>query len=658
MNVPGPVSSNDSRAARPVFISFSSTNQDRAIELSEALEARAVRCWMSCRDVDPGENYQEAIVQAIRGARAMVLVFSSAANSSDEIKKELSLASRNRIPVIAVRIENAEPTDAFAYELSTRQWIDALHGWDMAIDRLVSSLDHVGQAIAGEPLPTRPRLLSPRVATVCGAVALVGVLAVGLYFWRPFPRSERLTVQIADIKAVDVPQGSALAFQQALADAISDENVVQIKDKDATYALTGTITNLDGKFDYAVRLTNPLSGDVLWSANRTVDMAAGAAGPQQAAASVSWVVRCALGDAMESPRPLSEQALSLYLQHCQLDLWGDGGLRWPLQVKSDKNVVSRRLDIANQLIADAPYFSRSWSLLARDAGAAAVLATPFGTSPQAAAKLSVTARDAVHRALQLDPRDGYAYLSAAYLVPWRDWTQREAMHKRSAELSGRHCGCEHEQYALLLLRVGRPSDAIVEAQRALDIQPNSASALDLLAISYYAAGHVADGDRVVASRTSFWKGTSGSLNMTLYQAIETKRWAQAADVSKQIFDQPSEAPLVEAFAALASGNQARIASARSVVVAMPLDLAVIQPRVSFLVAIGDSREAMAILTPQTLKREPAMDYVLDPQVAPLRTDPAWIEMLKQRGMIYYWRKSKKAPEFCKSAKAPPVCQMI
>jgi len=240
VNVPGPVSSNDSRAARPVFISFSSTNQDRAIELSEALEARAVRCWMSCRDVDPGENYQEAIVQAIRGARAMVLVFSSAANSSDEIKKELSLASRNRIPVIAVRIENAEPTDAFAYELSTRQWIDALHGWDMAIDRLVSSLDHVGQAIAGEPLPTRPRLLSPRVATVCGAVALVGVLAVGLYFWRPFPRSERLTVQIADIKAVDVPQGSALAFQQALADAISDENVVQIKDKDATYALKGT----------------------------------------------------------------------------------------------------------------------------------------------------------------------------------------------------------------------------------------------------------------------------------------------------------------------------------------------------------------------------------------------------------------------------------
>ena len=64
----------------------------------------------------------------------MVLVFSEAANNSDEIKKELSLASRYRMPVIALRIEDVEPSDAFAYELSTRQWIDAFDGWDKSID--------------------------------------------------------------------------------------------------------------------------------------------------------------------------------------------------------------------------------------------------------------------------------------------------------------------------------------------------------------------------------------------------------------------------------------------------------------------------------------------------------------------------------------------
>ena len=69
----------------------------------------------------------------------MVLVFSEAANNSDEIKKELSLASRYHIPVMALRIEDVEPSDAFAYELSTRQWIDAFDGWDKSIDSLVAA---------------------------------------------------------------------------------------------------------------------------------------------------------------------------------------------------------------------------------------------------------------------------------------------------------------------------------------------------------------------------------------------------------------------------------------------------------------------------------------------------------------------------------------
>ena len=70
----------------------------------------------------------------------MVLVFSEAANNSDEIKKELSLASRHHVPVLALRIEDVEPSDAFAYELSTRQWIDAFAGWDQSIDALVGRI--------------------------------------------------------------------------------------------------------------------------------------------------------------------------------------------------------------------------------------------------------------------------------------------------------------------------------------------------------------------------------------------------------------------------------------------------------------------------------------------------------------------------------------
>ena len=98
MDEPEPVSDRARFVSRPVFVSYATADRKRALSVCEAMESRGVTCWISSRDVAPGENYQEAIVHSIRGAGAMVLVFSRAANNSDEIKKELSLASRYRVP--------------------------------------------------------------------------------------------------------------------------------------------------------------------------------------------------------------------------------------------------------------------------------------------------------------------------------------------------------------------------------------------------------------------------------------------------------------------------------------------------------------------------------------------------------------------------------
>jgi hypothetical protein len=146
VNEPGPVITDEQDASGAVFVSYATSDRKQALNLCKAIERRGRPCWIAARDVAPGENYQEAIVRAIRTARAVVLLFSRAANNSDEIKKELSLASRYRVPVIAFRIEDVEPSDAFAYELSTRQWIDAFEGWDRAVDSLVG---RIGQMSGG-----------------------------------------------------------------------------------------------------------------------------------------------------------------------------------------------------------------------------------------------------------------------------------------------------------------------------------------------------------------------------------------------------------------------------------------------------------------------------------------------------------------------------
>jgi len=119
-----------------IFISFASQDRKVAMTLCSALESRGFRCWISARDILPGENFQSAIVRAIRNAKIMLLVFTANSNNSEEMNKELALASQSKLIVVPLRIEDVTPNDAFAYEFATRQWIDFFADWEFAIQQL------------------------------------------------------------------------------------------------------------------------------------------------------------------------------------------------------------------------------------------------------------------------------------------------------------------------------------------------------------------------------------------------------------------------------------------------------------------------------------------------------------------------------------------
>ncbi len=147
--------------AKSVFISYSSRDKQAAERICAALEDRGFDCWIAGRDVGPGQNFQESIVEAISSAKAMILVFSDNANSSNEIKKELAIASHHQLVVMPVRIEDVSPQGAFAYELATRQWIDLFGDWDQAIERLASHLRGVVPAEASGCSGARPAAVLP-----------------------------------------------------------------------------------------------------------------------------------------------------------------------------------------------------------------------------------------------------------------------------------------------------------------------------------------------------------------------------------------------------------------------------------------------------------------------------------------------------------------
>ena len=125
-----------SKVRHRVFICHSSRNATVAREIVDMLEANDVGCWISSRDVEPGANYQEAIVRAIRRAWIVVFLFSDEANRSGEVKKELSLASSFGATVVPMRLATTPPNEALMYELSTCQWIEGTPDFGAGLARL------------------------------------------------------------------------------------------------------------------------------------------------------------------------------------------------------------------------------------------------------------------------------------------------------------------------------------------------------------------------------------------------------------------------------------------------------------------------------------------------------------------------------------------
>lgn len=112
--------------AHDVFISHSHQDKSVADAVCATLERHQVRCWIAPRDVVPGEEWGRSIIHAINECRVMVLVFSSSANSSHQIHREIERAVNKGVIIVPFRIEDVAPAESLEYFMSSVHWLDAL----------------------------------------------------------------------------------------------------------------------------------------------------------------------------------------------------------------------------------------------------------------------------------------------------------------------------------------------------------------------------------------------------------------------------------------------------------------------------------------------------------------------------------------------------
>ena len=172
-----------------VFISYASQDKAAADAACAALEAQGVRCWIAPRDIRPGVDWSEAIIDAIDVAKVFLLVFSSHADASQQVKREVQHAFGRNIPVIPMRIEMVSPSKSLQYYLSSPHWLDALtpplrKHLNYLSEVVRSTLDGapLTEGEASVPAP-RPRALGRLGLALGTLVVLLSAATAAWLFW-------------------------------------------------------------------------------------------------------------------------------------------------------------------------------------------------------------------------------------------------------------------------------------------------------------------------------------------------------------------------------------------------------------------------------------------------------------------------------------------
>ncbi len=153
--------------AHDVFISHSSLDKTTADAVCATLESNGVRCWIAPRDVTPGMEWGECIIDAIEECRIMVLVFTTNANESSQIRREIERAVNHSVAILPFRIEDILPGKALEYFIGNVHWLDALTTPMEA--HLQNLADTVKMLLARMPSHDAPGPATPIQPSVPGA---------------------------------------------------------------------------------------------------------------------------------------------------------------------------------------------------------------------------------------------------------------------------------------------------------------------------------------------------------------------------------------------------------------------------------------------------------------------------------------------------------
>ena len=177
-----------SHVAKPadVFISYSREDKDRVLELADKLRAAGVAIWIDQGGIDGATMWGEEIVNALEGAKVLLLAVTASAARSHNVAKEVVLVSERKGHILPVHLEQTTLPAALRYPLAGIQAIEYYNGDpDEQLRTILRSLERAGVKVE-QPQAAKPAAPSddarvvraPPAAPAADATVERGALAV------------------------------------------------------------------------------------------------------------------------------------------------------------------------------------------------------------------------------------------------------------------------------------------------------------------------------------------------------------------------------------------------------------------------------------------------------------------------------------------------
>ncbi len=622
-----------------IFLSYDREDFTRAKWVALALENAGHSVWWD-RHIKGGAQYSKEIEKALKEAEAVVVLWSERSVESAWVRDEAA-AGRDSGRLVPVALDNTEPPLGYRqYQtIGLTRWKG--RGRAPGLAELLGAVDGLAGASPSpctieerSSHPLRRSLMRPGLI----GLAIIALVITGVILWKSWDKASAVTV-VSVASADTSGTSTALArdllvqlqsLQTASADALQIIEQKSRSETDLLFKVGGSASGQQARAN--VLLLRGTQGSLLWA--RDFEQAGGnqADLKQQVAYAAALVLKCATEALSVDATRLDDQTLKLYLKGCATfaDIADPGSL----------------IPVFREVTTKAPRFEGGWAKL---------LYVEAATFNNVDRRLAASLTRDIAAAREVNPNLPEAYLAERALIPARDVMRRMAL---SEEAVARN---PYDPVALAALahqlgNVGRMHDAVQHASRAAEIDPLSPVTRNAYISALAYAGRTEAALQELKKAERLWPGASNMRDARFRIQLRNGDPHEALRMLRSEGGANSGAvELHEHFL------KARIEPTAENIDRAIAALARYPAGDSFAQLLGAFNrvdEFYELAEPARSKDVREIGNVLfRPGLKSIRRDARFIALMAGNGLLDFWRRSGKWPDFCSEPDLPYDCKV-